>query len=76
MKWGFQDSILYIRFLKNNKERLEKTKFKRKYNKFSRMSFFIGTKTSNQCRSHHQKMIQKYKTIDNIIHNMILVPET
>jgi len=30
------------------------------------MSLFIKTRTSTQCKSHHQKMIQKYFTYDDI----------
>ena len=32
------------------------------------MSDFIQTRTSVQCRSHHQKMLKKYGTIKKIIH--------
>jgi hypothetical protein len=31
------------------------------------MSEKIGTRNSVQCRSHHQKMLKKYKTIPQII---------
>jgi hypothetical protein len=38
------------------------------------MSAFIKTRTSNQCRSHHQKMLTYYKDIASII-GSIEVPE-
>ena len=31
------------------------------------ISGYIQTRSSQQCRSHHQKMLLKYKTIGNII---------
>lgn len=31
------------------------------------MSKSVRTKNATQCRSHHQKMLMHYKTIDNII---------
>ena len=31
------------------------------------MSQYVQGRTSKQCRSHHQKMMHKYKNIDNII---------
>lgn len=31
------------------------------------MSQFIGTRSSIQCRSHHQKMMKHHKNIDAII---------
>ena len=31
------------------------------------MSKTVRTKNATQCRSHHQKMLMHYKTIDNII---------
>jgi len=33
------------------------------------MSEFIGTRTSLQCRSHHQKFLEKLGDIKTIIHN-------
>lgn len=35
------------------------------------MSNFIKTKTSLQCRSHHQKMMQRYQSIDGIIWGLL-----
>ena len=32
-----------------------------------RMSQFLKTRTANQCRSHHQKMLKHYGTIEAII---------
>jgi len=31
------------------------------------MSLFIGSKTAGQCRSHHQKLLTKFKSLDKII---------
>lgn len=35
------------------------------------MSKFVKTRTSEQCRTHHQKMIQQSKSIDLIIEKML-----
>jgi hypothetical protein len=34
---------------------------------FKQMSMFVKTRTSDQCRSHHQKVQKLHKTIDDII---------
>lgn len=31
------------------------------------MSEFIGTRSKNQCRSHHQKVINKYNSIEEFM---------
>lgn len=59
--------MLYLRFLKANIERMKKTQFRKPYNKFKRMSEYVTSKDSFQCRSHHQKMMKKYNTIEEII---------
>ena len=42
----------------------------------TKMAKLIKEKTSTQCRTHHQKMIKKYLTIENIIkeHTSLLKP--
>lgn len=33
---------------------------------YDKLSAFVKTRTSSQCRSHHQKLFNKFKTISNI----------
>lgn len=40
------------------------------------MSIFIESKTPNQCRSHHQKMMTKFGTIQTIIKDLIQNSQT
>lgn len=36
------------------------------------MSYFFGcNKTPEQCRTHHQKVLLKYKSIENILENFL-----
>jgi hypothetical protein len=46
---------------------------KKKSGKFIKMANFIGSKTENQCRSHHQKMLLTYKSIENIMKYVSLI---
>ena len=44
---------------------------------YDKLSAFIGTRTSSQCRSHHQKLFYKYKYLSKIrevFRNEITVP--
>jgi hypothetical protein len=34
------------------------------------MSNRVGSRTAIQCHSHHQKMMQKYKTVGNLLRKM------
>lgn len=33
---------------------------------YDKLSLFVGTRTSSQCRSHHQKLFTKYKHLTKI----------
>lgn len=39
---------------------------------FLAMAGFIGSRTADQCRSHHQKMEKKFKTFHNLIYKFRL----
>lgn len=44
------------------------TQFSRKVNKiFKKMSNMVKTRTADQCRSHHQKILKMHSSIENII---------
>ena len=45
-------------------------KDRRKWHLNRMMSKAIGSRSHEQCRSHHQKMIKHYKTIDAIIDHL------
>jgi hypothetical protein len=40
------------------------------------MAQFIDSKNANQCRSHHQKLLLKYKSNDKIIEHLSLELKT
>jgi len=41
------------------------------FNLFVKMSDFIQSKSPNQCRSHHQKVMKKFKTLEIALKNCI-----
>lgn len=50
-----------------------KTKESRRANKvFLKISKIIKTRTSVQVKTHHQKLVKRYETIDNIIYHLDL----
>lgn len=61
-KWTVPENILYARYLKTHMSQMNNRK-KKKCGKFVKMANFIGSKTENQCRSHHQKMMLTFKSI-------------
>jgi len=52
---------------------MKRTSFKKSYNKFQKMAEHVASKNSYQCRSHHQKMMLKYKSIEEIVANVSLI---
>ena len=66
--WNPVEQKKYIQFLKKKGHLFEKSlAAKKKIKPHKSMSNFITTKDSIQCRSHHQKMMNKFKTIEAII---------
>ena len=65
---------MYLVFLDQNKLVMS-SKLKKKYifgsfrkfRVFDQMSEFIKTRTSLQCRSHHQKALERFKEVKQII---------
>ena len=58
---------MYIEFLCENRDQL-RDKLSRKSQKvFLHMSFTIASRTPEQCRTHHQKMVKYHHTLDNIV---------
>ena len=51
-------------------ERMKKTHFRKPYNKFKKMAEYVTSKDSFQCRSHHQKMVKKFGSIEGIVENL------
>ena len=65
--WNFQENSLYIEFLKENKRSFEDESTRRSSKIFLEMSLSLRTKSPEQCRTHHQKIMTKYGTLDMII---------
>lgn len=66
-KWTAEENQLYIEFLEENFAHFENADTRRKYQVFRAMAERIPKRDYEQCRSHHQKMERKYKTVAKII---------
>ena len=66
--WNDEENQKYVEFLMKFKDVIEGgKKVRRKWHLNRMMSKAIGSRSYEQCRSHHQKMIKYYKDIDGII---------
>ena len=69
--WSLTEEKRYINFLAERKEAfLLSPNDKRIKGIHSKMSKFIPSRNSKQCRSHHQKMLLKYGSVDHILEGM------
>jgi hypothetical protein len=69
--WNDTENKQYLKFLKNKRALFDLTPLERQILKVNvLMSRKIPTRTSTQCYSHHQKMLVKHGSIDNIINNL------
>lgn len=70
-KWSELEKTKYRQFLEANSELFD-SRFQRKSCKvFCLLEKHIETKTKLQCKSHHQKMMQRFKSIPNIINEIV-----
>jgi hypothetical protein len=67
--WTFHENLLYIIFLDLNKLVMVSKKKRRNTRIFDLMSEYVMSRNPLQCRSHHQKLIEKFGEIKTIINN-------
>lgn len=66
-KWTREEQRAYIQFIRENMAEME-TKLMRKSRKvFLNMSKLVRTRTADQCRSHHQKILLYHKGLEEIV---------
>lgn len=66
-KWTKNEQKAYIEFLIDNKEEMSSKLARKSQKVFLKMSLLVKTRTADQCRSHHQKILKYQGSIDEII---------
>lgn len=69
-RWTSNENLTYITFLVENEHLVAQRKQRRKLRIFKSLSMLVVTRTPEQCRSHHQKMEKKYRTLHGIVSNL------
>ena len=66
--WSLEENLKYKSFLENNLQLFQTGAAVRRLVKVNVMiSQEVGTRSSDQCRSHHQKMMKYHRTVPNVI---------
>ena len=73
--WTEMEKIKYITFIASNTEMVSDRLTRRKKKVFEKMSRAIKTRTPTQCRSHHQKCMKRFHTLDRIIEELNKEPK-
>ncbi len=63
-KWSTEENIKYVKFLAKNKQKFVGQDKTKRYRIFNKMALHLKTRNATQCRTHHQKMLLKYKTLE------------
>lgn len=67
-KWEKNENIVYAHFLRDNLLTLQASPGRMPSRFFKRMSAALdGERNNHQCRTHHQKMLLKFSTIEKVI---------
>ena len=71
-KWTKEENRKYAEFLRDNQEEFEEGKERRTLYFFNKMAAYLDIGKDNlQCRSHHQKMLLRFKTMPGIIKGIL-----
>jgi hypothetical protein len=65
--WSIEEQTIYLRFLVENAAEISGNGSRRKLRMFKKISTLLGTRTPKQVKSHHQKLEDKFKSIQKII---------
>lgn len=69
--WNHEENKKYIEFLMKFKSVIEgPKKNRRKWHLNRIMSKEVSTRSHEQCRSHHQKMMKHYRSVDGILDHL------
>lgn len=67
-RWSKEENMEYVSFLEHHKGQFIIEKGRKRKNLFMHMSDELKHQRDNeQCRTHHEKMMKKYKTVQGII---------
>lgn len=65
--WKSEEQVLYMVFLRSNRDKFVDREIRRSEKIFREMARAIKTRGADQCRSHHQKMENKYPVFDDLL---------
>ena len=65
--WDKKEHFKYYLYAYHHLKHLQDDETRRLLQLFKGMAFFVGTRTSCQCRAHHQKIIKKFKGLRNAV---------
>jgi hypothetical protein len=66
-KWSATEQRHYVSFLENNLSEMKSRAARKSQKVFLQMSRLVRTRTAEQCRSHHQKVLKSHETVEEII---------
>ena len=69
--WSLEENKIYLNFLENYKKDFESEISRRKSTVFNRLSKALRKRTPDQCRSHHQKLQNRFHNDIEAIINLV-----
>jgi hypothetical protein len=66
-KWTITEQKIYISFLEENLEEMECRALRKTEKVYMKMAREVRTRTADQCRSHHQKVLKYHSSVEDII---------
>ena len=74
-KWTLKENTKYAHFLMKFAKDMDSEAARRALHLFKIMAKGIYRRSAEQCRTHHQKMVKRYGSIENIVHNLLNTPQ-
>ena len=68
-EWTLRELKMYHRYLSTHKNEFTDPHLRKRNKVFMKLSDFIGSRTPDQCRSHHQKSTCKFPDFDVLLNH-------
>jgi hypothetical protein len=66
-EWNSREVKLYYRYLSSHKSEFTDPQLRKKNKVFIKLADFIGSRTPDQCRSHHQKATIRFPLFEDLL---------
>lgn len=70
-QWNEKEIFKYFLFVYHHKQKFQSKSMRKSLKVFKQMARFVKTRNSSQCRTHHQNLMNKCRSLDNALKKFV-----